>query len=478
MPFNSILYLVLLAVAVLLYWVMPPRYRRVFVLAASLAFYATWGLVFVGIPLLVAGLVYFIGRQIQANGVQAKKWAWTGTGVLLVLLGLFKYRFFVIANLNFFASFLGTARLAIPAAVAFPVGISFYTFEAIAFLIDVRQKRVKMPGFFELCLFFLFWPNILSGPIVRARELVPQLSFQRQFEARYFFEGLDRLIWGLVQKNVVANMLGVWVDNGFAPAAVGGGPSTVDAWFLAIAFGLQIYFDFAAYTNMAIGTARLLGVTLPENFRQPYHAATPPEFWSRWHMTLSRWIRDYLFFPINARWKGASLPLFLSLLGVMALVGLWHGAGWGFILWGFLHGTYLVVYRIYESWRGPRAAEHTSRFASGAWRVITLVAITAAWVPFRAPNLHTAGSIMSAMFYRMGGGRGYSPLFYAFTAMVVAYCAFEPMLMKKLNEIEGQAGLSEPSAFRVIGRPLAYVLGLVLFILFDERNVQFIYSQF
>lgn len=476
MPFNSSLYLLLLAAAVVVYWLLPVRFRRAFVLAAGLAFYASWGIVFVWLPLLVAGVVYAAGNQIQGKTTSARKWMWLGISFVLALLVFFKYRVFLLGNINWLANAAGLHAISFAAAIALPMGISFYTFEAIAYLVDVRQGRVKMPGFLDLCIFFFFWPNILSGPIVRARELVPQLSFQKPFEARFVFEGLDRLVWGLVQKNVIANMLGIWVDKGFG--AAGGAPSTVDGWCLALAFGLQIYLDFAAYTNMAIGAAKLLGVTLPENFRQPYHAATPPEFWSRWHMTLSRWIRDYLFFPINAKWKGAALPLYVSLPGAMALVGLWHGAGWGFILWGSLHGTYIVVYRMYESWKAGRAGVRDSRFAAAAWRAGTLIAITVAWVPFRAPTLSKAGSILTSMFARISAGASYSPLFYGLLLLIVLFCAVEPVLMRKLTEIEERAGADGPSAFRILGRPIAYALGLLLFLIFDEHNSQFIYSQF
>ncbi len=196
--------------------------------------------------------------------------------------------------------------------------------------------------------------------------------------------GLDRLIWGLVQKNLIANSLGSWVDQGFLPGAAALN-TTIDNWFLAAAFGLQIYFDFAAYSNMAIGAAQLIGIQLPENFQFPYLARNPVDFWSRWHMTLTRWIRDYLFFPINARYRGAPVPLYLSLLGTMAVIGLWHGAGWGFVLWGVLHGAYLVLYRMFErlhETRLPQLAE--ARWVRACWRVFTLLAVTAAWVPFRA----------------------------------------------------------------------------------------------
>lgn len=476
MPFNSVLYLLFLLVAVAGFWLLPARLRRVFVLVASVAFYATWGMVFVWVPLLVALIVYLVGRRIQSNATKARSWMWLGVSCVVALLIFFKYRAFLVGIFGSAGNLVGMHTPWLAVAIAFPMGISFYTFEAIAYLVDVRQGRVKMPGFLDLCIFFFFWPNILSGPMVRARELVPQLNFRRSFEPGFIFEGLDRIVWGLVQKNVVANMLGVWVDKGFALSAAP--PSTLDGWFLAVAFGLQIYFDFAAYTNMAIGTARLLGVTLPENFRQPYHAATPPDFWARWHMTLSRWIRDYLFFPVNARFHGAPVPLYISLISMMALVGLWHGAGWNFILWGALHGIYLVAYRVYENWKAAWSALGDSRFVATAWRLLTLLAVTVAWVAFRTTTLSKTGVIVSSMLFRFSSGMAYSPAFYVLTAMVAVFCALEPLILQELNALEENADLRGLSLFRVVARPLAYLCGLLLFLLFDEHNSQFIYSQF
>jgi alginate O-acetyltransferase complex protein AlgI len=477
MTFNSAPYLMLLVAAVLVYWILPVRFRRPFVFLVSVVFYGTWGLIFVWLPMLFAVIVYVVGQRIVGNAVAARKWMCLGISCVLALLVFFKYRGFVITNLNDLGMSLGARWESRALAIAFPVGISFYTFEAIAYLVDLRQGRVKQPAFVDLCLFFFFWPNVLSGPIVRARELVPQLGFGKAFEPRFVFEGVDRIVWGLAQKNVVANTLGIWVDRGFSasPAEI---PTTIDGWFLAIAFALQIYFDFAGYTNMAIGVARLLGVTLPENFRQPYHAGTPAEFWTRWHMTLSRWIRDYLFFPINAKWLGAPVPLYLSLVGVMGLVGLWHGAAWGFVIWGLLHGAYLVIYRVYEEWESGQSPVRELPLVNGLWRLLTLIGVIVAWVPFRAPTLQKAGTILSSMFYRMGSGRAYGGEFYVFSLVVMLFCVIEPIVMWKLNEIDESSGAGGLSAFRVLVRPILYLSGLVLFLLFDERNTQFIYSQF
>jgi alginate O-acetyltransferase complex protein AlgI len=477
MQFNSFSYLTFLLFAVVAYWLLPGRFRRPFVLVACLAFYASWGVVFVSVPLFVSAVAYLVGHRISADPAKTKRLMWLGIVCVLILLVVFKYRDFILANVNILMTWMAAQPISFAKSIALPVGISFYTFEAIGYLIDVRQGRIKPASFLDLCLFFMFWPTVMSGPIVRARELIPQLTFRLKFEPRFAFEGIDRLIWGLVQKNVLANVLGIWVNKGFDVRA-SGVLSTVDGWFVAAAFGLQIYFDFAGYSNMAIGAARLLGITLPENFRQPYHAVTPADFWARWHMTLSRWIRDYVFFPMNAKWMGAPLPLYASLIGVMTLVGLWHGAGWTFILWGFMHGAYLVVYRLYESAKIAPAPIAWSRIAAAGWRLLTLAAVTAAWVPFRSPNLHTAGNILSSMFVRFRLGMTYSSGFYVFTAVVALFCAAEPFVVRKLSEIEENAGANGLSVFRILGRPLAYACGFLLVMIFDENNTQFIYSQF
>ena len=326
---------------------------------------------------------------------------------------------------------LGGGGIPAGLSIALPLGISFYSFEAVSYLVDKRQGRIKQETFADLLLFVTFWPHMIAGPIVRFRELVPQFRAGKSWEWGMLVRGLDRIVWGLVQKNLIANNLGAWVNEGFSAHAYPAN-STCDNWFLALAFGLQIYFDFAAYSNMAIGAAQLLGVTLPENFRAPYHAQTPPEFWSRWHMTLSRWIRDYLFFPLNARYRGAGLPLYTSLVGIMGLVGLWHGAGWGFMIWGILHGIYLALYRMWESWveRRPAAWKNSAQVRL-AWRLFTLVAVFAAWVPFRASTLGQAKTMMQEMFFGFHFTRlTYSPNYYLVTLMVAGFCGIEPYLCR------------------------------------------------
>ena len=477
MQFNSFGYCAFLAIAVFVFWQLPVALRRPFVLVVSLFFYATWSPLFVLIPVGVSVICYFFGYLILNRPDQEARWFRCGVALVLGTLAFFKYRLFLMANLNAALALLGARPLSPAASIALPLGISFYSFEAISYLIDTRQRRIQKRSFLDLLLFIMFWPHLMAGPIVRVRELVPQLKFSAPLDADLFFSGVDRLIWGLVQKNAIANVLGVWVDSAFHS---GRHYSTLDSWFLAIAFGLQIYFDFAAYSNMAIGAARLIGVRLPENFRYPYHAANPVDFWGRWHMSLSRWIRDYLFFPLGVRFNGAPLGLYISLLGVMALVGLWHGAGWNFIVWGLLQGSYLVLYRIYESFAATRPGISGNRAIHLGWRVFTFAAVMLAWVPFRSGGAPQAWSMLSSMLLQWHWTASFSQPFYVLVAAACAFTAIEPFVAGQLATADAAAAARGTAFFagRLVVRPLLYICGLLVFMAFQAQNTQFIYFQF
>jgi alginate O-acetyltransferase complex protein AlgI len=319
----------------------------------------------------------------------------------------------------------------------------------------------------------------MAGPILRFRELGPQLAFKRAWDRGMLIRGLDRIVWGLVQKNLIANNLESWVREGFMPQAASVN-STVDNWFLALAFGLQIYFDFASYSNLAIGAAQLLGITLPENFRFPYHAANPAEFWSRWHMTLSRWIRDYLFFPLSVRYRDG-MKYYASLIAVMALVGLWHGAGWGFVAWGVMHALYLIAFRVWQKATGREEGKAIGGLAATLfWRAFVLAGAMAAWVPFRAATLGQAGRMFRSMFFGFRFGVSYSINFYLATTLVAMICVVEPYLCGWLTKLDKSwtEGRWMPLVNPLLVRPVLYALGLFLFLVLDDRDTGFIYFQF
>ena len=278
MQFNPYSYALFLLLAVAMFWSLPARVRRVYVLIASLVFYASWGIALVILPIVISTVTYWCAAWMVREPGKKNLGLSLGITFALALLGYFKYRLFLATLLT---SLFGWrwSGLEGSMAILLPLGISFYTFEAVSYLLDVRQGRVKEVRYLDLLLFVLFWPHLMAGPIVRVRELVPQLSFDKAFDGEFFTQGMSRIMVGLVQKNVFANSLGGWVDEGFV-AKIARANSTLDAWALAVAFGLQIYFDFAAYSNIAIGSATLIGVKLPENFNCPYWAANPAEFWA------------------------------------------------------------------------------------------------------------------------------------------------------------------------------------------------------
>jgi alginate O-acetyltransferase complex protein AlgI len=475
LPFNSYSYLVLVALAVPLFWMLPPRARRPYVLVLSILYYASWNWIYAPLPLLIGGGAFLCAHSMSAEPKRAATALWTGVGFVVACLIIFKYSAFLLTNLNGLLSLGGRAPVQAAVSFALPLGISFYSFTAIGYLLDSRQGRVKDISFMDLALFITFWPNLIAGPIARVRELMPQLAFNCRFETAMLVHGLERLIVGLVQKNLIANSLARFVDEAFL-AQTASVNTTVDNWFAALAYGLQVYFDFASYSNMAIGVAQLIGVKLPENFNYPYHAQNPADFWSRWHMTLSRWIRDYLFFPINARFGGAPVPLYMSLIGIMGVVGLWHGAGWGFVLWGLLHGLYLVAYRAWEGVavnRLPLFAK--SRMVRYGWRVITLLAIMAAWIPFRASTGTQALVMMQSLVVPRGLWPSYPINFYLVTTLVAAFTFLEPVLANGFRRLDRRIPLP---AQLLLWRPLVYAFGLLLFLIFDDRDAQFIYFQF
>ena len=479
MQFNSYSYLGSLFCAVAIFWALPSRLRRWYVLAISIAFYASWSPAYVLVPVVLCAGVFYLAQKC-AGGLHARMWCWAGIAYALVFLVGFRCHDLIGASLAAWERSFRLSPVASVVQLGIPLGISFYTFEAISYLIDVRQKRVTPNRFGDLLTFVMFWPHAIAGPIVRFRELAPQFAFEKKFELSLMLSGFDRLVWGLVQKNLLADPLSRFVDEGFS-SQVAGANTWLDNWFLAAAFGLQIYFDFAAYSNMAIGAAKMIGVTLPENFRFPYHAKNPSDFWQRWHITLSRWIRDYLFFPINTRFEAAPLPLYLSLLGIMALVGLWHGVGWGFVIWGLLHGCYLTAYRIWQTGREKHApAAKPSRLSQLMWQAGTLVAVVSAWVPFRATSLRQAAEMLHSMFFTFNPRISFSLNSYLATLLVGAVCILEPYIQSwicKFNALaERHVRLAAANTYLL--RPALYAFGLLLFMIFDGRDIQFIYFQF
>lgn len=401
MLFCSSQFVVFFAVVFALYWATPWARARVWVLlAASFYFYASWNKWLAMIIFVSTTLDYFVARAIAAARSPRGRKALVAVSVVanLGLLCYFKYA-------NFFLDSLGQALHAAGAEVSLPVlsvllpiGISFYTFEAINYVVDVYRGHVKPEtNLSNFLLFILFFPHLVAGPIVRARDFLPQVRRRKQFNWHRAQVGAQLFLLGLVKKLIIADRMAMYADPVFAnPAAYG----TIAVWVAMLAYAAQIYGDFSGYSDMALGTAHLLGYHLAPNFDMPYLARNVAEFWRRWHISLSTWLRDYLFIPLGGSRGGGWLTA-RNLLLTMTLGGLWHGASWNFVLWGVLHGLLLIAHRLFRSlFEGRARLTALLESAPGtAMRVgATFLCVCLCWVFFRAQSFPLATAFIHRLF--------------------------------------------------------------------------------
>ena len=412
MIFNSVTYLLYLSLVVCLFWFLPQRARLWMILLTSLTFYGFWRPEFLVIMLVSAGTDFFVAQRIEASSVEQTRWRWllASLGINLGLLFYFKYLFFFLDNAVTTLHFFGYRDISVPALnIVLPLGISFYTFQTISYTVDVYRKFIRAEKDFVLYgCFVTFFPQLVAGPILRGSELLGQLVAKPQFRLETFVSGLRRILFGLFLKVVLADNIAPLVDVGFDQPA--SNLSAIDVLTLAFLFGFQIYFDFAAYSHIAIGSARLMGISFPENFNFPYMASSPREFWRRWHISLSSWIRDYLYLPILGAKvrdrsvdglavavddrRGSSLPPMVALFLTWAIMGFWHGANWTFVVWGVFHAACVAVFRVVE----PTAAAFPRAVSTlGGWAV-TLVLMMLAWIPFRAQTVGVAAELYGKLF--------------------------------------------------------------------------------
>jgi alginate O-acetyltransferase complex protein AlgI len=367
--------------------------RQALLLAASYLFYAGWGLDFLFVLVASSLMNYAWGLVLRWRATAVC----LSAGVLLnlLLLGFFKY----LPSLLALAS-AGSGQPAVLRDIVMPVGISFWTFQGLSYLFDIYRDEETDPSLLEFCLYMAFWPTVLSGPICRLPNLLPQFRKVVGFTWENFSAGLCRLSQGLLMKLVLAQLLGSGLNSGEGVAA-GFDPSKenwggVDVWLLGIGFGFQLFFDFAGYSHIMIGSARLFGIRLAENFDRPYFSTTPSLFWTRWHMSLSFWIRDYVFWPLAGLWRDRRWP-YVTLLISMALFGLWHGAKATFIIWGIYHGLLLVLHRLGQ--QATRRLSFRSPVGLGAllsWST-TFSLISLGWILFRAHDPAQALDMLRAV---------------------------------------------------------------------------------
>ena len=442
------------------------EWRKILLLVASWIFYGAWDWRFV--PLLIGSALM---NWAVAQGLASERFVdrrkallLCGVAINLVILGFFKYFDFFTEQVGATLAAIGFERDLPVLRVILPIGISFFTFQGISYAVDVYRGRVLPARLLDILLLMSFFPHLVAGPIVRAADLVPQFQTRPKLDRSMVSMALLLIVWGLFKKTVIASELAVtFVDPVFADPA---SHSSLDLVFAAYGYAVQIYCDFSAYSDMAIGLAALLGYRFPHNFNQPYRARSLQDFWRRWHISLSSWLRDYLYVPLGGSRHGLH-RLCLALMTTMLLGGLWHGASWNFVIWGALHGTVLVAERLWREFR-PKAWPALPHLLG---ILITFHIVLLGWIFFRAASFPDALAYLGGIFGDGGGAMALTPLLLALILLGMSFHYFPPYTMQRTA-----------MKLRTIN-PVLVGLGVGLFILVvdamrPEGVAPFIYYQF
>ena len=447
MVFSSTIFLFAFLPAVILFYfgqqfLVANKLRNAVLLFFSYLFYLYGAAGFLLILILSTLADYVLGLLIDRKRQYKTLWLCLSLLLNLGLLAYFKYANFFIAQLNSFLSGLKIASIEWN-AVILPIGISFFTFQKLSYIIDVyRGKSRALENAVDFALYIAMFPQLIAGPIVRFSQIRRQLT-QRRESWDNFFNGTMRFCWGLAKKVIIANSCGQITD-----AIFGLDPQLLDtktAWLGAIAYTLQIYFDFSAYSDMAIGLGMLFGFSIPENFNRPYSAVCITDFWHRWHITLSRWFRDYLYIPLGGNRRGTARAC-LNTAVVSVLCGLWHGANWTFLFWGIYHGLFLIGERV-TGIRDLPPEKH-----SAIRRLVTLIIVVVGWVIFRAESLSQGIGFLANMFtlsnlpisYELIRALNYRNVFFMMAALPVFFLpgnfSFIKLLIDRNDSIQVTAG--------------------------------------
>jgi alginate O-acetyltransferase complex protein AlgI len=480
MIFNSLTYLLLLFLVTIFYWLLNYRARLILIFVCSLIFYGFWKISFIPILLISVVIDWYVAQKIYRSQTKYRLlFLFISLIANLGLLFYFKYLIFFVENSIGFANLLGAKIDPIAIKIILPLGISFYTFQSISYTVDVYRGFIKPEKSFILfACYITFFPQLVAGPILRAKEFIPQFISRPLFSFDYIFSGLRFILIGLFLKVVLADNISILVDSGFSIDT--NNLSAIDIWTLAFLFGFQIYFDFGGYSFIAIGSARMMGIIFPYNFNFPYISSSPKEFWQRWHISLSSWIRDYIYLPLNkikvvdrtkvgfkkiSKGPGSNK----SLLITWGIMGFWHGANWTFLLWGTYHAILIIIFRLIE----PNTRNFLYRFKSFFGILITLPLIMLAWIPFRATSLTESlemwKKIINPFAYTSFGLRenNYLIAFIVLTFFFLTYL-FKEKILPKLNSVK---------IISLLDIIFIAIIFSIVVIFFRSIN-QFIYFQF
>lgn len=473
MTFSSVEYLIFFPTVFMLYWMLgrTKTVQNMLIVAASLVFYGWWDWRFLGLLLITVLTTFYGGAFIQKADGNRKRQKWISAAVIVLNLGIlffFKYyNFFIQSFIDVFSLF-GKELSDSTLKIILPVGISFYTFTALSYTIDVYQRRAEATkDLLAYCAYTMFFPSILSGPISRATKQLPQYFQKREFCYDKAVEACKFILMGAVMKLCLADRLGIYVDTVYANIPQHNGTTLM---FASVLYTIQIYADFAGYSLMAVGSGKLLGIELQTNFIRPYFSKTVTEFWRRWHISLTTWFRDYIYFPLGgnrvskARWM-------LNTMIVFTVSGLWHGAAYTFLIWGALHGACMIAERLLY---GKRIKEISDRltFSNILRMLLTFCIVSFAWIFFRAETIGDAASIISKIFLSHGS------LFIDLNTLSMAFLAFVIVFMYDFTQEYGVRLRLLNSRFTVVRYATAaflicYIIGFGVL-----NGGSFIYFQF
>jgi len=465
MLFNTVQFFAFLAVVLVLFYTSPHALRKYVLLGASYFFYGCWNYKFIALLLTLTAIDYTAGMwmdRLPMAGTKRKAVLIMSLSANLGFLGFFKYYNFLAGNL---ALILSRPQGSFFLDIVLPLGISFHTFQSMSYVVDVyrgQQKVVRNPV--DYALFICFFPQLVAGPIVRARDFFRDFYHWNRPSAEEVSRGIFLVVLGLTKKMAFADQFAKVANAYFGNVAAH--PGGLTAWSGVLAFGLQIYFDFSGYTDMAIGMAKLLGFHFPVNFRRPYLASSITDFWRRWHISLSTWLRDYLYIPLGGNRHGQWMT-YRNLMLTMLLGGLWHGASWNFVVWGGFHGLLLSVERLF---RGNRKLEEDWTWLYPFQAMLTFALVLIGWVFFRAANFTQSMQILHQMFSGFHGRMMLGPWHKGLIVISLALAIIE----EKLDWFEH---MIERPAFAYAATMAAMLLCLEVFGVIDAR-IPFIYFQF
>ena len=407
MLFNSYSFLVFFPIVVIIYYLMPKKVSYLWLLAASYYFYTGWNAKYALLLLLSTTITYISGILLQwildrhPDNVAVKKWIVAGSFASnLAILFFFKYFNFTVESLNAVLQHTSLPTVNTSLDVLLPVGISFYTFQALGYTVDVYRGEIRAErNFFRYALFVSFFPQLVAGPIERSKNLLNQLRTPQKFDYRRMCDGLLLMIWGYFLKLVIADRISIFVDNVYVNVGIYDGKYLLLA---SVLFAFQIYCDFAGYSTIAIGAAEVMGYQLMENFNSPYLSQSVSEFWRRWHISLSSWFKDYLYIPLGGNRKG-KIRKYINIMIVFLVSGLWHGANWSYVVWGGLNGLYQVIGAIFTPVR--EKVKETIKVKKNAiplmviYMVTTFILVDFAWIFFRADTMQHAFDVIGSILH-------------------------------------------------------------------------------